>query len=47
MKVITITGTWLNSFAKIERPVRVNQVFKLADENHWEIRIKGMHYSNA
>lgn len=44
MKVITITGDWLNSFTKIERPVRVNQVFKLADENKWAIRVKGMHW---
>lgn len=44
MRVITITGTWLNHFPKIERPVRVNQVFKLADENHWIIRVAGMHW---
>jgi hypothetical protein len=44
VKVITITGTWLNGFTKIERPVRVNQVFKAAGENGWEIRVKGMHW---
>jgi hypothetical protein len=44
MKVITITGSWLNGFTKLERPVRVRQVFKLAEENHWTIRVAGMHW---
>jgi hypothetical protein len=45
MRYITITGEWLNSFSKLERPVRVAQLFKLAEENKWVIRVSGMHWN--
>ena len=45
MKYITISGEWLNSFPKLERPVRLRQVFDLAEQHHWTIRVSGQHWS--
>jgi hypothetical protein len=47
MRVITITGGWLNGFARLERPVRVHQVFGLADKHHWTIRVSGQHWASV
>jgi UV DNA damage repair endonuclease len=44
VKVITVTGSWLNGFSKLERPVRVSQVFGLADRHRWAIRVGGQHW---
>lgn len=44
MKIITLTGSYLMGFRKLERPVRLRQVYSLAGKYHWDIRVTGQHW---
>ena len=45
MKQITITGQWLNTLPLPHtRPYMVEQIFKLAKENGWNVVLSGGHW---